>query len=71
MILSQSEQSVLPMSFNDFIHKYGSKKKATSNIKMHNILTSLSLSAVEIYLGDGAFSSDLGIVNLHPTEGTH
>ena len=29
------------------------------------------LSDIVIYLGGGAFSSDVGIVNLHPTEGTH
>ena len=24
-----------------------------------------------MYLGDGPFSSDIGIVNLHPTKGSH
>ena len=28
-------------------------------------------SKVGIYLRDGAFSSDIGIINLHPSKGTH
>ena len=28
-------------------------------------------SKMGIYLGDGLFSSDIGIVNLHPLKGTH
>ena len=59
------------MSFNDFIHKYKLKSKATSIIKMQKILSSLSLSDVGIYLGDGPQKSDIGIVNLNPFHGTH
>ena len=29
------------------------------------------MSDVEIYLRDGSFESDVGFVNLHPTQGTH
>ena len=57
--------------FNDFIKKYELKNKATSNIKIQNILSSLSLNDVGIYLRDGPFKSDIGIVNLHPSKGTH
>ena len=53
---------------NDFIKKFNLKNKATSNIKIKNILSSLSLNDVEIYLRDGPFKSDLGIVNLHPSK---
>ena len=59
------------MTFNDFIKKYNLKNKATSNIKIQQVLSSLSLNDVGIYLRDGAFSSDIGIVNLHRSKGTH
>ena len=59
------------MMFNDFIKKYNLKNKATSNIKIQNILSSLSLNDVGIYLRDGSFKSDIGIVSLHPSRGTH
>ena len=59
------------ITFNDFVHKYNLKNKATSNIKLHQVLSSLSLKDVGIYLRDGPFSTDIGLVNLHPTKGTH
>ena len=59
------------LTFNDFIKKYNLKNKATSNIKIQQVLSSLSLNDVGIYLRDGPFSSDIGIVNLHPSRGTH
>ena len=59
------------MSFNDFIKKYKLKNEATSNIKIQQVLSSLSLNDVGIYLGDSSFKSDIGIVNLHPSKGTH
>ena len=59
------------MSFNDFVHKYNLKNKGTSNIKIQKVLTSIGLDNINIYLGDGPFSSDIGIVNLHPSKGTH
>ena len=59
------------MTFNDFIKKYNLKNKATSNIKIQQVLSSLSLNDVGIYLRDGPFESDIGIVNLHPSRGTH
>ena len=59
------------MSFNDFVNKYNLKIKATSNIKIQKVLTSIGLDNINIYLRDGPFSSDIGIVNLHPSKGTH
>ena len=59
------------LTFNRFVKRYKLKNKATSNIKIHQILSSLSLSDIEIYLRDGPFESDIGIVNLHPSKGTH
>ena len=58
------------MSFNDFIHKYNLKNKSTSNIKIENILSSLCVKDIGIYLRDGPLESDI-VVNLHPSKGTH
>ena len=59
------------MTFNDFIKKYKLKNEATSNIKIQQVLSSLSLNDVGIYLRDGPFESNIGIVNIHPPRGTH
>ena len=59
------------MTFNDFFKKYKLKNKATSNIKIQQVLDSIGLDNVNIYLRDGPFKSDIGIVNLHPFKGTH
>ena len=59
------------MTFNDFIKKYKLKHKATSNIKIQQVLSSLGLNDVGIYLRDGVFKSDISVVNLHPSKGTH
>ena len=56
---------------NDFVHKHNLKNKATSNIKIQQVLNSIGLDNVNIYLRDEPFSSDIGIVNLHPSKGTH
>ena len=58
------------IAFNDFVRKYDLKNKPTSNIKIQQVFSSLSLNDVEIYLIDGSFKSDIGIVNLHPSKGT-
>ena len=59
------------MSIDDFIKKHNLKNKATSNKKIQKVLNSIGLNDVNIYLRDGPFSSDIGIVNLHPTRGSH
>ena len=59
------------LKFNDFLLKHNLKYKATSNIKIQQILSCLGLSNVGIYLRDGPFSTDVGMVNLHPSKGTH
>ena len=59
------------ITFNDFIKKYNLGNKATSNIKIEQVLNSIGLNNVGIYLRDGSFKSDIGIVNLHPSKGTH
>ena len=58
-------------TFNEFIKKHNLKNKATSNIKIQQILDSIGLNNVGIYLRDSSFSSDIGIVNLHQSRGTH
>ena len=59
------------MKFNDFVKKFDLKNKATSNIKIQQVLDSIGLNNVGIYLRDGPFKSDIGFVNLHPSKGTH
>ena len=59
------------LTFNEFIKKHNLRNKATSNIKIQQVLSSLSLNDVGIYLRDGPFESDVGIVNLHPSKRTH
>ena len=59
------------MSFKDFVSEHDLRNKATSNMKIQKVLTSIGLDNVNIYLRDSLFSSDIGIVNLHPTKGTH
>ena len=59
------------MTFNEFVKKHNLKNKATSNIKIQQVLNSIGLNNVGIYLRDGPFSTDFGIVNLHPSKGSH
>ena len=59
------------MTFNDFILKYNLRNKATSNLKIQQVLDSIRLNNVGIFFRDGPFSSDIGIVNLHLFRGTH
>ena len=59
------------MTFNDFIKKHNLKNKATSNIKIQQVLNSIGLNNVGIYLRDEPFESDIGSVNLHPFRGSH
>ena len=56
--------------FQEFVDKYGLKNEATSNIKIQQILNELHLPT-KVYMRDDTFSTDSGIVNLHPTKGTH
>ena len=59
------------ITFNDFVHKNKLKNEATSNIKIQKVLASIGLDYVGIYLRDGPFQTNIGIVNLHPSKGTH
>ena len=59
------------MTITDFVHNYKLKNKATSNIKVYQIICSIGLRIVGIYLRSGPFESDIGIVNLYPSKGTN
>ena len=59
------------MSLIDFVHIYILINQATSIIKIQQFPSSLSLNDIGIFLNDGPFKSDIGIVNLHPFQGTH
>ena len=59
------------MTFNNFVHKNNLKNKATSKTKIQQVVSSLGLDDVDIYIREGPFSSDTGVVDLHPFRGTH
>ena len=59
------------IKFNELIKKYNLKNKATSNIKIQQVLDSIGLNNVGIFLRDEVFEFDIGIVNFHPSKGTH
>ena len=59
------------ITFNDFVCEHNLKNKATSNIKIQKVLSSLGLIDVGIYLRDGPFKTDAAILNLHPFRGSH
>ena len=58
-------------SFKEFNEKYGLKNKATSNVKIKETLDILKLNSIGVYMRNAKFTTDSGIVNLHPTKGTH
>ena len=60
------------MTFNEFVRENNLKNKATSNIKIYEVLKKIGLdSKVGIYLRDGDFLTSYGVVNLHASKGTH
>ena len=60
------------MTFNDFVHKNSLKNKATSNIKTYEVLKKIGLDPkMGIFLRDGTFLTNYGIVNLHPSKESH
>ena len=60
------------ITFNDFLKKYNLKNRATNNIKIYEVLKKTGQdSKVGIYLRVGDFSTNYGVVNLHPSRGTH
>ena len=59
------------MMFNDFVHNYSLKNEATPSVKVYQVFPSIGLDNVDFSLRNGPFSSDIGIINLHASEGTH
>ena len=59
------------LSFKEFVEKYGLKNEATSNVKIKEILKLMNITECGIYMRDDKFTTTSGIVNLHPTKGTH
>ena len=60
------------ITFIEFNKKCNLKNKATGNTKINEVLKKLRLhSKMGIYLRGETFSSDIGVVNLHPSKGTH
>ena len=43
------------ITFNEFVHKHNLRNKATSNIKIQKVLTSVGLDNVNIYLRTDRF----------------
>ena len=60
---------MMMLSFNDFLQKNSLRNKIKSSTKAQNKLSSLSLNDVGIFLGDGPFAFEIGIVFWHPTKG--
>ena len=58
------------LSFKDIVDKYKLKNQATSNIKIKEVLKQFKIPA-NVYMRDDQFTTNSGIVNLHPTKGTH
>ena len=59
------------LSFKDFVEKCGLKNEATSNVKIKEILKLMNIIECGIYMRDDKFTTTSGIVNLHPSVGTH
>ena len=59
------------LSFKEFVEKYRLTNEATSNVKIKEILDILKLNSTRIYMRDDKFTTSSGIVNTHPTKGTH
>ena len=56
------------MPFSDFVHENNLKKSVIK--KKYQNLSSIGLNSSDIYLRDCPFSSDRGILYLHPSRGT-
>ena len=64
------------LTFGEFKNKFGNENKAMSNIRIEDIGKDISLTPIEILMGDQKPDSvcepDVNtIVNLHPTDYTH
>ena len=57
--------------FDVSVDKHKLKHKATSNMKIQQVFSSLSLNDVGINLRNGSFELDIGTDSLPPFDGTH
>ena len=55
----------------DIVHNYILISKPISNVKTQQVLSSLSLNDIGVFLGDGPHETDGGIVSLHQSKGKH
>ena len=58
------------LSLKEFVEKYRLKNEATSNVKIKERLNEIG-SPAGVFMRDDKFTTTAGIVNLHPTKGTH
>ena len=58
------------LSFKEFLVLYNLKNAPTSNIKIYDVLKKLNLECT-ISMRDDLIFGNCGIINLHPTKGTH
>ena len=58
------------LSFKQFLNTFKLKDAPTSNIKIFNVLKKLNINCA-IQMRDDPIFSHSGIINLHPTKGTH
>ena len=82
--MNYAKPAKLYLSFKEFVDKYGLKNEATYKVKIKEILKLMnkqssfgtaklpsSITECGIYMRHDKFTTTAGIVNLHPTKGTH
>ena len=68
--MTYAKPAKLHLLFKEFVDMYGLKDQATSNNKIKEGLDKLTAPA-GLNMRDDQFTTTSGIVNLHPTKGTH
>ena len=59
-------------TFTEFLTAFNSKNKATSNMKLQQVLKKLGLDIkIGIFVRDDLFSTNFGTINLQPSGETH
>ena len=59
------------MEFETFLKKYKLENKATSNIKISEVINKLKIKDFDIYMRDDELTTKQGIINLGAKKGTH
>ena len=60
----------MTLSFTDIVKKFRLKNQASSIMKIEEVLNQKGVST-KIYIRDSEVQAKVGIVNLHPFNGTH